>query len=227
MTRVLLFMLECFAWLASMIIWLTRVFDIGKADTVKRVERQRRWAPSLSVSGVIMRRIAAALAIVGLTAATPLSCGVAAAITPPVVDPGAVPPDTAPAPDEPLRQEKTCAVTGVLPGTDLGAQSPSQGFMDIPALWKSAGRGAGVSVGIIDTGVNPSDRLPHLRGDGDYVVPDANGLSDCDSHGTIIASIIGGAPSEADGFHRNRSRRRTVLDPSELGGMGAGQPASR
>ena len=29
---------------------------------------------------------------------------------------------------------------------------------------------------------------------------EANGLADCDSHGTVVASIIGGAPSEGDGF---------------------------
>jgi membrane-anchored mycosin MYCP len=151
-------------------------------------------APPLSA------RLAAALAAAGLMMAIPLTSGVAAAVTPPLVDPGAVPPDTPPGPDEPLRMEHTCAVTGVLPGTDLGAPSPSQAFMDLPDLWKSAGRGAGVPVAIIDTGVSPSPRLPHLRGAGDYVVAEGDGLSDCDSHGTIIASIIGGAPSDGDGF---------------------------
>ena len=144
-------------------------------------------------------RTLAALAAFGL-AVSPLGCPVAAAIIPPVVDPGAVPPDTPPGPDEPLRMEHTCAITGVLPGSDLAAPSPSQAFMGLPELWKSAGRGAGVSVAIVDTGVSPSPRLPHLRGDGDYVAADANGLSDCDSHGTIVASIIGGAPAEGDGF---------------------------
>ncbi|MGV7524210.1 S8 family serine peptidase, partial [Mycobacterium kansasii] len=66
--------------------------------------------------------------------------------------------------------------------------------------WKSAGRGAGVTVGVIDTGVNPSPRLPHVHGGGDYIVPEANGLSDCDSHGTVVATIIGGSPAETDGL---------------------------
>lgn len=145
-----------------------------------------------------MRRTVAALAVAALMVASP--CPAAGAITPPAVDPGAVPPDGTPGPDEPLRQQGSCAVTGVLPGSDLGAPTPSQGFMAPPELWKSAGRGAGVAVAVIDTGVSPSPRLPHLRGGGDYVVPDANGLADCDSHGTIVASIIGGSPSDGDGF---------------------------
>jgi len=145
-----------------------------------------------------MNRWAAVATVVALVAAAPAAT--ASAITPPAVDPAAVPPDTPPGPDEPLRMEHTCTVTGVLPGSDLGAPTPSQAFMDLPAMWRSAGRGAGVTVGIIDTGVNPSPRLPHLRGAGDYVDPAANGLSDCDDHGTIVASIIGGQPSDGDGF---------------------------
>jgi membrane-anchored mycosin MYCP len=55
-------------------------------------------------------------------------------------------------------------------------------------------------VALIDTGVNRSPRLPHLRGAGDYVVADGDGLADCDSHGTVVASIIGAAPAETDGL---------------------------
>jgi membrane-anchored mycosin MYCP len=127
-------------------------------------------------------RTAALAATSALVMMNPLGAGTAAAIGKPVVDPGAVPHDTPPAPDEPLRMQHTCEVTGVLPGSDLGAPNPSQAFMDIPSLWKSAGRGAGVTVAMIDTGVNPSPRLPHLHGGGDYVVGGdggPNGLADC------------------------------------------------
>jgi membrane-anchored mycosin MYCP len=144
-------------------------------------------------------RVLAVAATSTLVMASPLCTGTAAALTPPVVDPAAVPPDKPPAPDEPLRMEHACSITGVLPGTDLGAPSVSQAFMDLPGLWKSAGRGAGITVGVIDTGVSPSPRLPHVHGGGDYVVPEANGLADCDAHGTVVASIIGAAPAETDG----------------------------
>ncbi len=146
------------------------------------------------------RSALALLSVSTLIATAPLVSGTAHAINPPVVDPAAVPPDTDPRPEEPLRMAHACAVTGVLPNSDLGAPGPSQAFMNLPELWKSAGKGAGVAVALIDTGVNPSPRLPHLRGAGDYIEEGSDGLRDCDSHGTVIASIIGGAASEADGF---------------------------
>lgn len=122
------------------------------------------------------------------------------AITPPVVDPAAMPPGGEPGPEEPLTMRGPCAITGVLPGSDLGAPPGPQAFMNLPELWKSAGKGAGITVAVIDTGVSPSPRLPRLRGGGDYVVAGGDGLTDCDAHGTVVASIIAGAPSEADGF---------------------------
>jgi membrane-anchored mycosin MYCP len=124
----------------------------------------------------------------------------AAAISAPSVDPAAVPPDDPPGPDQPMKQRQLCAVTGVLEGSDLGAPPAAQAFMNLPQLWLSAGRGAGVPVAVIDTGISPSPRLSHLRGGGDYVVPGGDGLSDCDSHGTVVASIIAGAQAETDGF---------------------------
>jgi membrane-anchored mycosin MYCP len=124
----------------------------------------------------------------------------AGALTPPVVDPAATPPDTPPGPEQPMRMIQTCAVTGVLAGSDLGAAPIGQAFMNLPALWQSAGKGVGVTVALIDTGVNRSSRLGHLRGAGDYIVADGDGLSDCDSHGTVVASIIGAAPAETDGL---------------------------
>lgn len=135
-----------------------------------------------------------------IAAALPVWCaGQAHAIEPPAIDPGAVPRDVVAAPDEPMKQRYACPPTGVLPDTDLAAAPAAQAFMNLPALWKAAGRGQGVTVAIVDTGVNPSVRLPRLRGGGDFVA-DGDGLSDCDPHGTIVASIIGGAPGPADGF---------------------------
>ncbi len=123
--------------------------------------------------------------------------GTAAAITPPAIDPTAVPADGQPGPDEPMKQRYECPGNGLLPGTDVAAVPAAQAFMNLPELWKSAGRGAGVSVALIDTGVWPSPRLPHLRGGGDYVMG-GDGLSDCDTHGSVVASIIGASPAEGD-----------------------------
>jgi membrane-anchored mycosin MYCP len=149
-------------------------------------------------------RCGAAMIAVGLAVISgPLILVVppARALSAPVVDPATPPPpDSPPGPDQPMRMIQTCAVTGVLPGSDLGAPPIGQALMNLPALWQSAGKGAGVTVAMIDTGVNRSPRLEHLRGAGDYVVTDGDGLSDCDSHGTVVASIIGAAPAETDGL---------------------------
>jgi len=72
----------------------------------------------------------------------------AGAVTAPLVDPAKTPPDTPPGPEQPMRMIQSCAVTGVLPGSDLGAPPAGQAFMNLPALWQSAGRGAGVTVAL-------------------------------------------------------------------------------
>ncbi|CAN5530416.1 hypothetical protein BH09ACT7_BH09ACT7_12980 [soil metagenome] len=88
----------------------------------------------------------------------------AGAVPPPVIDPGALPPDGPPGPGLPLVQTQACAATGVLPGSDPRVVSAAQNFMNPPTLWPGTGRGTGVTVALIDTGVSPSGRLPHLRG---------------------------------------------------------------
>ena len=146
------------------------------------------------------RRVGAAAAAsttVAVIAVMPLLSGTAQAITPPVIDPAAVPADGPPGPDEAMQQRYQCPPTGVLPNSDLATPVAAQAFMDLPALWKSAGRGAGVTVAVVDTGVTPSVRLPRLRGEGDYI-DGGDGLTDCDTHGTVIASIIGAAAAEGD-----------------------------
>ncbi|WP_345892229.1 type VII secretion-associated serine protease mycosin [Mycolicibacterium sphagni] len=156
------------------------------------------------------RRCSQALAVLGTSAlvmTSPLATGTAQALSPPVVDPGAVPSPDPVGPAEPLRQEHECTPTGVLPNSDLGAPTAAQAFMDLPALWRSAGRGAGQTIAMIDTGVNVAPgppgappRLAHVHGGGDYVDPAAKGLADCDSHGTVVASILGAQPSQTDGL---------------------------
>ena len=144
----------------------------------------------------MVRRAVVVAAVLMLTAAPSL----AGAVPPPVIDAGAVPPDGPPGPGTPLVQTQACATTGVLPGSDPAVVSAAQQFMNPTTLWAGTGRGAGVTVALIDTGVFPSARLPHLRGAGDYQVAGGDGLQDCDAHGTIVASIIGGAPAASDAF---------------------------
>jgi membrane-anchored mycosin MYCP len=135
--------------------------------------------------------IGAALTL-GLLSAPP-----AVAVAPPSVDPGAVPPDVT-GPDQPLEQKRVCSAPLSLPGTNFHDPPWSNAYLDITQAHKFA-TGAGVTVAVIDTGVDASPRVPAAPG-GDFVVGGGDGLSDCDAHGTLTASIIAGRPALTDGF---------------------------
>lgn len=139
-------------------------------------------------------RALAGLATVGLVATSTLwGTPRAAAIEQPTVDPAALPPDSPPAPLEPMRQGAYCTRVDTLPNTDYRVQPKYMDMLNLPEAWRW-GRGAGVKVAMIDTGVSPHPRLPNLVGGGDYVVEGGDGLSDCDAHGTWVASLIAAYP---------------------------------
>ncbi|MEO8814087.1 MAG: type VII secretion-associated serine protease mycosin [Mycobacterium sp.] len=141
-----------------------------------------------------LRRTAAAGA-----AAIMVACGSLAGMPPagaierPSIDPAALPPDGTPGPPQTMRQTAYCTEVGVVPGTDFRVQPKYMDMLNLPEAWKF-GRGGGVTVAVIDTGVTPHPRLPNLIGGGDYVMAGGDGLSDCDAHGTLVASLIAAAP---------------------------------
>ncbi|AWT51082.1 type VII secretion system ESX-1 serine protease mycosin MycP1 [Mycolicibacterium smegmatis] len=126
-----------------------------------------------------------------------LSAPPAWAIDPPVIDAGAVPPDET-GPDQPTEQRKICATPTVMPNSNFADRPWANDYLRIQEAQKFA-TGAGVTVAVIDTGVNGSPRVPAEPG-GDFVDAAGNGMSDCDAHGTMTAAIIGGRPSPTDGF---------------------------
>ena len=128
---------------------------------------------------------------------TVLSAPPAVAIAPPSIDPGAVPPDVT-GPDQPLDQRRVCREPLTLSGTNFHDPPWANAYLGISEAQKFA-TGAGVTVALIDTGVDPSSRVPAVPG-GDFVVKDGDGLSDCDAHGTLAAAIIAGRPALTDGF---------------------------
>lgn len=138
-------------------------------------------------------RAAAVAATTLIVASIALSGSPAYAIEPPGIDPAAVPPDGSPGPPQSMKQSSYCTEVGVLPGTDFRVQPKYMDMLNLPEAWRF-GRGGGVKIAIIDTGVTPHPRLPHLIPGGDYVMA-GDGLSDCDAHGTLVASMIGGAPA--------------------------------
>lgn len=134
--------------------------------------------------------VAMAVLLTGMLSNAPT----AMAIEPPRVDPALVPPDGAPGPEQAMRQSNVCARTSTVPEPNVGLPAPGFAMLNVSKAWQYS-TGNGVAVAVIDTGVNASPRLPVIPG-GDYIMG-GDGLSDCDAHGTVVASLISAAPSGA------------------------------
>ena len=115
----------------------------------------------------------------------------ALAIEPPSVDPAAVPHNGAPGPEQPMRQSNICARAIAIAEPRIGEPAPGFAMLNVSKAWQYS-TGNGVTVAVVDTGVNPNPRLPVVPG-GDYIMG-GDGLTDCDAHGTIVASLIAAAP---------------------------------
>jgi membrane-anchored mycosin MYCP len=138
----------------------------------------------------ISRRVSA-FTMVGLLIGVPSTLPAAQAIPPPVVDPARVPPDGKPGPEAPMRQSNICARTITVADPNVAVIAPGFTLLNVAKAWQYS-TGNGVPVAVIDTGVNPTPRLPVIPG-GDYIMS-GDGLMDCDSHGTVVASLIAAAP---------------------------------
>ncbi len=140
-----------------------------------------------------------ARALLRIAAAVILAAGATApaqAIPAPVVDPAMVPADAPPGPEEPMRQSNLCAAAVAAPHPDVNEPAPGFAALGVESAWQFS-TGAGVTVAVIDTGVTPNPRL-HVLAGGDYITG-GDGLSDCDAHGTVVASVIAAKPSPSDG----------------------------
>ena len=136
-------------------------------------------------------RTAPLLAIVLLTVTPVITAAPAVAVGPPPIDNRLLPQAEPAASRYPTEQFEPCATTPVA----AGPQPPRP---DLHTAWIRT-RGAGQTVGVIDTGVARHRLLPHLLPGGDYV-GDGDGTADCDGHGTIVAGIIGAAADPVSGF---------------------------
>ncbi|MGH3969923.1 MAG: S8 family serine peptidase [Mycobacterium sp.] len=134
------------------------------------------------------------MALAGLLVALSANIPAAQAIPPPSVDPGRVPADGKPGPDQPMRQSAICARPITVAEPNVTVTAPGFTMLNIGKAWQYS-TGNGVPVAVIDTGVNPSPRLRVVAG-GDYIMG-GDGLLDCDAHGTVVGSVIGAAPQGA------------------------------
>lgn len=107
-------------------------------------------------------------------------------------------PAVAAAPLAPTVQATACHMLAVLPGTDPRRRGHAARTLDYRAAWRYS-RGAGQTIAVIDTGVQPHPRLGTVRAGGDFVST-GTGLEDCDAHGTAVAGIIAARPDPSDEF---------------------------
>lgn len=143
------------------------------------------------------------------------------AISPPTIDPGALPPDGPPGPLAPMKQNAYCTEVGVLPGTDFQLQPKYMEMLNLNEAWQF-GRGDGVKVAVIDTGVTPHPRLPRLIPGGDYVMAGGDGLSDGHhSHDRNAAAATDGDPFTGTAADRDRDSGSTSRGRSSAGRTGA------
>lgn len=171
------------------------------------------------MTAVLLPRVAAVACLVALPLA---GAPGAAAVTPPPIDSAALPEPAPPAPPRRTMQRGQCASGTRTVGSTAGTQLADLG---LPDVWPLT-RGAGQTIAVIDTGVARHRLLPRLVPGGDYVST-GDGTGDCDGHGTIVAGIIGAAPSsgfsgvapEATiiGIRQSSNRFSAVDDPAGSG----------
>lgn len=128
-----------------------------------------------------------------------LGGGATLALSPPSPPGGAAPLDGPPGPELPTKQQQGCFFPAVLPNSNLLQPPPPTIALNLKDAWRF-GQGAGATVAILDTGVQPNPRLPDVVAGGDYLQAGGNGMTDCDAHGTLVAGIIGAQPAGTDGF---------------------------
>ncbi|GBE64057.1 mycosin-2 [Mycobacterium sp. MFM001] len=138
-----------------------------------------------------LTRLVWSVATVVILFALPTNLTAAQAIPAPSVDPGRVPADDKPGPDQPMRQSNVCARPITVSDPNVSVTAPGFTMLNVSKAWQYS-TGNGVPVAVIDTGISPTRRLPVVAG-GDYIMG-GDGLLDCDAHGTIVASVIRAAP---------------------------------
>ncbi len=135
-------------------------------------------------------------AITALSVLPGCAIPLANAISPPPIDESRLPLPAPAHPPRPTVQREICAISRLIRSAEVSQLAG----LDLQQVWKLT-NGSGQRVAVIDTGVAPHARLPHLAAGGDYVFT-GDGTQDCDGHGTTVAGIVGATtdPRHADDF---------------------------
>ena len=107
-----------------------------------------------------------------------------------------------------MKQQNTCATPLTVATPDVVQPAPGNVMLDITKAWKYS-TGAGVTVGLIDTGVTPNPRFPALFAGGDYVMGDAERRA--------VRLRFATAPSSPRSSRRSRRIRRPSPPPMPAG----------
>lgn len=98
-------------------------------------------------------------------------------------------------------------IRGPVDGSDIECPPLPRGTSEwwhevMAAVPTDPSRGAGIIVGVCDTGVGPHPCLDHVTSTGAFIggALDKNGGADVDSHGTHVCGIIGARPQEDGQF---------------------------
>ena len=120
------------------------------------------------------KSVAAGLAAFGLLSANVLAPPAALAVAPPVIDPGALPPDETPGPPQEMRQTKACVTPVVVGDPNVAQPDPGNTMLNIEQAWQYS-TGAGVTVAIIreDLLARSPDNLPGYLNFNNHVKEDS------------------------------------------------------
>jgi subtilisin family serine protease len=92
-----------------------------------------------------------------------------------------------------------------------------------PAAWESGLDGSGVTVAVLDTGIDDEHPAPEGQVRGHANFTDAESAADEHGHGTHVASLIAGTGAGADGARHGVAPNASLLSAKVLNDDGAGQ----